>query len=226
MFTIIVMSQRYLNIIIGILILVILGLVIYIADKPDDLAQNGSAQNSTSTPDFVVPGNSSENTSVQEEYSDAKTFTFDNFHGSTNIEGKFKFLYPKNWQNEGQYFSPQKIEYYDLYSVKAPAYFDLIRADIFTQTEFKYQIDKSRRRSPDTVGKIDGRDFKKYDLIDYGSYGGESAGRVIIYVGPKINIDGIQYYLVFHFEEKPLTAVISGNDPEIFERMVLSLKFI
>ena len=157
---------------------------------------------------------------------DLKTFTFDSFHGSKNISDKFEFKYPANWYNDGQYFSPEEIQYYDLYSVKAPLYFDLILASIFNQTEFKYQIDSSKRKSPDLVGKLGGRDFIKYDLIDYGSYGGESAGRVIILVGPKITVDGSQYYLVFHWEEKPLTVNIKGNDPKIFEQIVSSLKFI
>lgn len=156
----------------------------------------------------------------------ANTFVFDNFHGVTDITGKFRFTYPLNWNNEGQYFSPQKIEYYDQYSVKAPIYFDLILASIYDQTEFKYQIDQSRRKSPDSHGKIDGREFKKYDLIDYGSYGGDSAGRVIIYVGPKIIIAGKEYYLVFHWEEKPLADPLPGNDPAVFDKIVASLKFI
>ena len=98
--------------------------------------------------------------------------------------------------------------------------------NIFKDTEFKYQIDTSKRKTPDSIGKIGGRDFIKYDLIDYGSYGGDSAGRVIILVGPKITIDEDQYYLVFHWEEKPLTVDIAGNDPAIFEKIVTSLKFI
>lgn len=154
-----------------------------------------------------------------------KTFTFDNFHGSTDISDKFQFQYPANWHNEGQYFSPEKIQFYDLYSVKAPIYFDLILADIFDLTEFKYQIDNSKRRSQDTVGQIDGRDFKRYDLIDYGTYGGDSAGRVKIFVGPKIKIDGSDYYLVFHWEEKPLAEYMPGNDIEVFDNILLTLKF-
>lgn len=154
-----------------------------------------------------------------------KTFVFDNFHGSTAISDKFKFQYPASWDNEGQYFSPQPIQFYNLFTVKAPIYFDLILADVFTQTELSFQIDTSQRRSPDTIGQIDGRDFKKYDLTDYGTYGGESAGRVKIFVGPKIKIGGRYYYLVFHWEEKPLAEEMSGNDLDVFDNMLLSLKF-
>ncbi|MDP3697459.1 MAG: hypothetical protein Q8R55_05585 [Candidatus Taylorbacteria bacterium] len=167
-----------------------------------------------------------ESSKAKDEGSGYRTFVFDNFHGSTAISDKFQFQYPKNWYSNGQYFSPQKIQFYDLYSVKAPVYFDLILADIFNLTEFKYQIDNSKRRSPDTVGQIDGREFKKYDLIDYGTYGGESAGRVKIFVGPKIKIDGQGYFLVFHWEEKPLTEEIPGNNIDVFDNMLLTLKFL
>lgn len=160
-----------------------------------------------------------------QQSSGLKTFIFDNFHGSSDVSDKFRFQYPANWYSDGQYFSPQKIQFYDIYSVKASIYFDLILADIFHLTEFKYQIDNSKRRVPDTIGQIDGREFKKYDLIDYGSYGGDSAGRVKIFVGPKIKIDGQDYFLVFRWEEKPLAEYVPGNDIAVFDDMILSLKF-
>ncbi len=154
-----------------------------------------------------------------------RTFVFDKFHGSTNISDKFQFQYPASWFNESQYFSPQKIQFYTKYEAKAPIWFDLVLAEIFNFTELKYQIDKSKRKSLDTVGKIDGREFKKYDLIDYGTYGGESAGRVKIFVGPKIKIDGADYYLIFHWEERPLAEDMPGNKVEVFDNMLLTLKF-
>jgi hypothetical protein len=207
----------------GILLLGVISLFYYLRIN-NRIIKNNLSQNSILIQDTVT--NETDDKTQVEEYSDAKSYVFDVFHGSKNISKKFKFLYPSSWQNDGQYFSPEKIEYYDLYSVKAPVYFDLIKVDIFDQTEFKYQIDKSKRRIKDSVVKIDGDDFKKYDLIDYGSYGGESAGRVIVYVGPKISVDSVSYYLVFHFEERPLTSTVPGNDPSIFEKIVLSLKFI
>ena len=63
-------------------------------------------------------------------------------------------------------------------------------------------------------------------MIDYGSYGGDSAGRVKIFVGPKIKIDGNDYYLVFHWEEKPLAEYMPGNSIEVFDNMILTLKFL
>ncbi len=152
-----------------------------------------------------------------------KTFHFNNFHGDV-INEVFSFKYPGEWYNNGQYFSPNKIEYYDMTSVDAPIFYDLISEDLFDTSDTKYQIDKDKRRQPDTHGKIDGKEFKKYDLIDYGTYG-ESSGRVMIFVGPKISIDGRVFYLVFRWEEKPLTITIPGNSPEIFEKMVNSIKF-
>ena len=55
--------------------------------------------------------------------------------------------------------------------------------------------------------------------------GGESAGRVKIFVGPKIKIDGQDYILVFHWEEKPLAEYMQGNGIKVFDDMLLSLKF-
>lgn len=154
-----------------------------------------------------------------------KTFVFDNFHGSTDISDTFQFQYPANWYNEGQYFSPQKIRYYTKYEVLASVYFDLVLADIFDFTELKYQIDNSKRRTKDIIGKIGGKEFKRYDLIDYGTYGGESAGQVKIFVGPKITIDGLDYVLVFHWEERPLSEYMPGNDIEVFDNILLTLTF-
>ena len=78
---------------------------------------------------------------------------------------------------------------------------------------------------PDSIGQIDGKEFKRYDLIDYGSYGGDSAGRVKIFVGPKIKIDDQDYYLVFHWEEKPLAEYVFSNDIKVFDDILLTLKF-
>ena len=64
--------------------------------------------------------NSSTTPSSPADNNGFKTFTFDSFHGRTNVSDKFQFQYPATWYNEGQYFSPEKIKYYDLYSVKAP----------------------------------------------------------------------------------------------------------
>lgn len=171
---------------------------------------------------LIMP-NPTENSN--QENKEFKTFTFENFHGSSDISDKFRFHYPASWHNKGQYFSPQPILFYNLFTVKAPIYFDLILADIFNQTELSFQIDVSKRKSPDTTGQIDGIDFKKYDLIDYGTYGGESAGRVKIFVGPKIEIDSRYYYLVFHWEEKPLAEYMPGNNIGVFDDMLLTLKF-
>ena len=216
------------NILLSIFIIIIVFLVGYILLTPRN-EKNTSGNTvfvslaSTTSADNI---NSEQENKKTTSINGLKTFIFDNFHGSSNISPKFQLEYPANWQNDGQYFSPQKIEYYDQYSVRAPFYFDLIRADIFDQTDFKYQIDTDKRKSPDTHGTINFKEFKRYDLIDYGSYGGDSSGRVIIYVGPTIVIDGLEYHLVFHWEERPLTSIISGNDPAIFEKVLQSLKFI
>lgn len=208
------------DIVIIILALFILVLLFFISQKNSPVIKNDNGNFASSSTEFMIS-----DTNKDKNYSDVNVFEFNDFHGSKNISRRFKFFYPKQYLNDGNYFSPQKIEYYDLYSVSAPIYFDLIRSDIFNDTEFKYQIDQSKRKSPDKTVKIDNQDFKKYDLIDYGTYGGDSAGRVIVYVGPKIKIDDIDYTLVFHYEEKPLTLNIQGNDPRTFEQMVESIKF-
>ena len=176
---------------------------------------------------FIFFQKNSENSNTTEVNAGGKLkyFIFDSFHGSTDISDKFQFQYPANWFNDGQYFSPQKIQYYNKFNVKAPIYFDLVLAEVFHLTELQYQIDNSKRRNPDSTGMIDGREFKRYDLTDYGSYGGDSAGRVKIFVGPKIKIDDADYYLVFHWEENPLAEYVSGNNIEVFDNMLLTLKF-
>ena len=158
--------------------------------------------------------------------SSTKTFIFDSFHGEKIEGGGFQFEYPANWNNNGQYFSPIPVKYYDLVSVDAPVYFDLISTVLFETGDVKYQITHDKRRTPDSVVKIDGKTFRRYDLIDYGSSGGESTGRVIIYLGPQISFNGDDYYLVFRWEENPLTSYIPGNSPEVFEKIVRSLRFL
>ena len=179
----------------GIIILILLGYIIFLKNDVNGVVSVVA----TSTPEDFVKLEPEK--AEPPDLGGVKTFVFDNFHGSKNISLKFQFQYPAFWNNEGQYFSPQKIDHYDLFSVRAPFYFDLIRADIFDQTEFKNQIDSDKRKSPDSHGKINDQPFKRYDLIDYGSYGGDSAGRVLIYVGPNMSIDGVDYILVFHWEE-------------------------
>ncbi len=165
-----------------------------------------------------------ENTDAPDS-SSTKTFIFKSFHGA-DIGGGFQFEYPANWHNNGQYFSPIPIKYYDMVSVDAPVYFDLISTMLFETSDVKYQLSNDKRRVADSVVKIDGKTFNRYDLMDYGSSGGESTGRVIIYLGPQVSFNGNDYYLVFRWEENPLTSYIPGNDPAVFEKMVSSLKFL
>ena len=172
---------------------------------------------------------SAEPTTTPDEGADdsgQKTFVFKSFHGADLGGGGFTFQYPANWHNDSQYFSPIPIKYYDLVSVDAPVYFDLISTLLFDTSGLKYQIAEDKRKSADSRVKIDGKTFDRYDLIDYGSSGGESTGRVIIYLGPEIGFGGDKYYLVFRWEENPLTVYVPGNDLQVFENMVLSLKFL
>ena len=151
-----------------------------------------------------------------------KTFQFHNFHGVDLGDAGFEFQYPADWYNDNQYFSPQKIKYYDIISSDAPVYYDLVSEDIFDTSDLRYQIITDKRHRPDTTVIINGKTFKKYDLIDYQSDG---SNRVIIFLGPKISIYGDSYYFVFRWEEKPLTKNMPGNSIEVFDNMLLSLKF-
>ncbi len=153
---------------------------------------------------------------------DQSIFKFHIFHGQDLGSAGFELNLPVGWYNDDQYFSPQKINHYDITSTDAPVYYDLISEALIDTSDLKYQITHDKRYKPDSSVTIDGKSFKKYDLIDYQSDGKD---RVIIFAGPKINIFGNGYYLVFRFEEKPLGLSIPNNNPEDFEKMVNSLKF-
>src|SRR5437016_208119 len=109
-------------------------------------SKSNSNNNFASTPSSDI-ATSTEVQDAPVDNGEIKTFVFDNFHGSL-VSYKFQMTYPSYMNNDGQYFSPQKIEHYDLYSVTAPFYYDLILASIYDQTEFKNQIDSSKRNSP------------------------------------------------------------------------------
>jgi len=212
-----------------IIILILLALIAgagYFIFIKKGLGDNNKSDNNIAAVQLSSESDFENNENQENSPETLKTFIFDNFHGSTDISDKFQFQYPANWYNEDQYFSPQKIQYYTKYEVKAPIYFDLVLAEIFHLTELNYQIENSKKKSPDTTGQIDGREFKRYDLVDYGSYGGDSAGRVKIFVGPKIKIDGQDYILVFHWEEKPLAEYMPDNSVDVFDNMLLTLKFL
>ncbi|MEK7589300.1 MAG: hypothetical protein AAB479_01560 [Patescibacteria group bacterium] len=199
---------------IGLLILgatIATGYFVFVKESPEN-NQSVTANILQSTPSVSPEG-------------DIKIFVFNNLHGEEVIGGGFEFRYPAHWHNNGHYFSPQKIKYYDMVSVDAPVYFDLISKDLFETSDLKYQITTNKRRSPDSTVKIDGKTFRKYDLIDYGSAGGESTGRIIIYLGPQVSFNDDSYYLAFRWEERPLTIPVPGNDIEVFDNMLLTLKF-
>ncbi|TSC70210.1 MAG: hypothetical protein CEO12_525 [Parcubacteria group bacterium Gr01-1014_46] len=162
------------------------------------------------------------NEKVNEVKTGKNIFKFHNFHGQDLGSSGFELEYPAGWYNDGQYFSPQKITYYDITSTDAPIYYDLISEALIDTSDLKYQIMNDKRYKPDSDVMIAGKKFKKYDLLDYQS---EERNRVIIFLGPKINIFESSYYLAFRFEEKPLGLTIEGSNPEIFENMVKTLKF-
>lgn len=148
---------------------------------------------------------------------DWKTYTDDQF--------KMSFKYPSNWTNEDRYFSPAAIKSLTIGTVNAPVYYEFVLASDFNSSSFKYEINNDKRKAADTITTIDGKNFQKYDLIDYGKYEGESAGRVLMYLIPISTSNGKSYYLVFHWEEMPALQTIAGNDPKIFEEIVSTLKF-
>ncbi len=76
----------------------------------------------------------------------SKIFKFHNFHGVDLGSAGFEFQYPADWYNDNQYFSPQKIKYYDITSTDAPVYYDLISKDILDTGDLKHQIITDKRR--------------------------------------------------------------------------------
>jgi hypothetical protein len=150
-----------------------------------------------------------------------KTFKFNDFHGESLGTSGFEFEYPNSWKNDGQYFSPQKITHFDINSTDAPMYYDLISEALIDTSDLKYQLSTDKRCDKDLDVVIDGKKFTKYCLIDYN----DQTNKVLVYIGPKVDIFGAGYYLVFRWEQKPLGLEIPENSQNAFETMVLSLRF-
>ena len=197
-------------------------MIIFVGIGAFFLGSKFTSQNQTLNTTVIKKVDSVSTSTPKNEVTDVQTFKFSSFHGKDLNGVGFQFNYPSSWNNDGQYFSPQKITHYDINSVDAPVYYDLISESLVDTSDLKYQITKDKRYSPDSSIVIDGISFRKYDLLDYQD---TERNRVIIYVGPKINIFGESYILVFHFEEKPLGLTVTGNDVRVFDQMVESIRF-
>ena len=152
-----------------------------------------------------------------------------------NEEYGFEVKYPEEWILDGNNLSPQKIEYYEIGSNNAPINFGIYseEADIFLNNNsilsfgnIKYQMENSKRNISDSTMLIDNKIFKKYDLIDYGRYEGDSAGSVILLVSPELIIDDKKLYLVFEWQEFPGGKEIKSNNSEEFLNIFSTFKFI
>lgn len=150
-----------------------------------------------------------------------KVFRFNSFHGQDLGGGGFEFEYPDSWKNDGQYFSPEKINHYDIVSVDAPVYYDLVSEAIIETSDLRHQITSYKKYQKEGKVMIDGKDFTVYYLLD----NLDKNNRIVVYVGPKINIFGVNHVLVFRWEQKPLGVDIKGNDLKVFEQMAESLIF-
>ncbi len=140
-----------------------------------------------------------------------------------NEEFGFEFKYPKDWFLDGNNLSPQKIEYYAIGSNNAPISF--IRASNIRDV-IGYSLDNDERKNPDSTFKINNKEFKKYDLIDYGRYEGTSAGNVIFIVSPLISFNDQEYHLIFEWEERPSIINITGNNIDDFLEIISTIKFL
>lgn len=135
-----------------------------------------------------------------------------------------QFQYPQGWLNENNLLSPQPIVYYEIGSDNAPISYSIIAEDKLGDSGVMREASSDERYSPDSWVTISGSLFKKYDLIDRGSYEGESAGRVVIYLSPRLYLPEGRSYLSVRWEEKPGLQVVQGSNPEIFEEIVSTIK--
>lgn len=143
----------------------------------------------------------------------------------SNSEYGFEFKYPPTWQRDGWYFSPQKIEVYESGSILAPVRLEVINASGLNEGNIAYQIKNSKRKSQDTIININGIEFSRYDLEDYGRYEGDSAGRVLIYRSSGLNSPKGRIHIIFEWQEKPSGSEVKGNNAAIFEQVLSTFKF-
>lgn len=155
----------------------------------------------------------------------------------TNAKYNYTLKYPQNWFFENGYLSPQTIESFEIGYNNAPIHFSLYTTDqalasastgapakpeILHFGKIDYQIKNAKRNNPDSTLTINGLDFKRYDLVDYGRYGGDSAGKVILLVGPKINNQDL--FMVFEWLELPAGQKLEANQAQTFLNIANTFK--
>ena len=151
----------------------------------------------------------------------------------TNEEYGFEFKYPKDWFINNNHLSPQPIEYYAIGSNNAPISFGIYakNKEIFLDSSeignfgfYEYQIKNSKRNNSDSTLDINGIIFQYYDLIDYGRYEGDSAGNVILLVGPPL--DNQDLFVVFEWQQFPVGKELKLNKSQDFINIISTFKFL
>lgn len=140
----------------------------------------------------------------------------------TNAKDGYEIKYPNGWFLENGLLSPQKIEYYEIGSNNAPISFGLYAEDRLGK--YNYQIKNSQRNNPDSSLIINGLTFKRYDLIDYRRYEGDTAGNVILLMGPKIKDQ--DRFIVFEWQQFPGGQTLKSNQPKDFIDIASTFKII
>lgn len=147
----------------------------------------------------------------------------------------FEFKYPGNWFFEKNYLSPREIKYNEIGSNNAPINFGIYSKDssiflnnndIINFGKIEYQIENDERNKPDSTMTINGKEFKVYDLIDYGKYEGKIAGNVVLIVSHELNIGGNSFYLVLGWEQYPAGENLKLKNKEDFFNIISTLKFL
>jgi len=150
----------------------------------------------------------------------------------------FQFKYPKNWFLDKGRLSPQKIEEYEIGSDNAPVSFGVYtnnqnlflnspggpaNPEILDFGNYEFQIKESKRIAPDSSVEVNGIVFKRYDLVDYGRYEGDSAGNVILFVGP--NLKNQDLFVVFEWQQFPGGKTLKINNSQDFIDVVSTLRY-
>jgi len=163
--------------------------------------------------------------SIKLEDASRQTYSDENFN--------YSFSYPEDWNIDGNLLSYTEIKKYEIGSNNAPISFGAYSSDanvlskntkVLNFNKKQYYIDNAEKNEPDSVVLINGHQFYKYDLIDPGTYEGDSAGNVVILVSQDSISDTEDIKLVFTWEEFPGSTKLADNSKSDFMDVVSSIE--